>query len=82
MKFDVAELKQKYTIGVDCSVAGVLCIEMAPEGTPPETIDLLRFPRPGLLVDFLATANTRCGESLLWDYANEICELGEENKTV
>ena len=80
MELNVDNLKQKYNIGVDCSVAGSLCLEMAPEGTPLETLDILRVPRPGLLVDFLSVANTRCGESLLWDYANNICFLEEEGK--
>ena len=79
---NIAYLKERYRVGpdspVDCSVGGVLCLEMAPEDTSEETRDLLRFPHPGLLVEFLASANTRCGEALLWDYANDICESYEE----
>ena len=79
---NIADLKGRYRVGpdapIDCSVGGTLCLEMAPADTSEETRDLLRFPHPGLLVEFLASANTLCGESLIWDYANDICESYEE----
>ncbi len=77
-------LKEKYLVGpnkpIDCSVGGALCLEMAPADTSEETLNLLRFPKPGLLIEFLASANTAIGESLLWDLANDICEFYEEGK--
>ncbi len=75
---------KKYSVGPDapvhCSVGGALCLEMVPEDTSEETRELLRFPGPGLLAEFLALANTRCGESLLWDYAKDIYDFYEEKK--
>ncbi len=81
---NVGLLKERYRVGpnkpIDCSVGGSLCLEMAPEDTSDETLNLLRFPKPGLLIEFLASANTGIGESLLWDLANDICEFYDEGK--
>lgn len=81
---NVGLLKERYRVGpnkpIDCSVGGSICLEMAPDDTPEETLNLLRFPNPGLLVDFLAAANTAIGESLIWDLAKDIYEFYEAGK--
>lgn len=86
--FNVKELKAKYVVGsipadgIDCSVGGALCLEMlSRQRDLTETlIAYTSFPSAVLLADFLSIANSRCGELLLLDYANDIFQLNSEDE--
>ncbi len=88
--FSVEDLQKTYRVGpfstdenkIECSVGGALCLEMLSRarGLTEEIVSYASFPSAVLLADFLAIANSRCGEALLLDYANDIFQATAEGK--
>ena len=85
MTITIAQLKEKYIVGppnsgADCDVGGALCLEMTPQADRDALKDLISYPTFSILADYLAIANTRCGEMKVIDYARAICTLGDEEQ--
>ena len=80
--YDVNKLRDKYRIGPmgegECDVGGALCIEMTPPEKLFSILDWVSYPSPKVLAEFLAIANTACGENMLINYAREICSFCDD----